>query len=79
MKEATGEANMSVVFAISVGVLATFFFTVIWPMLRSDFSRNSDCNRATCNCSQSVRDNHNGHCWCTSRKNTSGFECVYKG
>ena len=79
MKEATGELNMTAVFAISVAVLAAFFFTVIWPMLRGDFSRNADCNKAKCDCSVEKRNEHDGNCWCTTTKNTSGFECVYKG
>ncbi len=79
MKEASGEANMTVVFAISVGVLATFFFTVVWPMLKGDYSKNSDCNKARCDCSITVRNDHGGRCWCTTKDNTSGFECIYKG
>ena len=77
MKEATGELNMAVVVAISIGVLATFFFTVLWPQIKHNFQSQADCNRATCNCSKQVRNGHNGKCWCTIGDNE--FACVYKG
>ena len=79
MKEATGELNLSAVVAISIGVLAAFFFTIIWPMLKGDFSKNNDCNRATCDCSVKTRNAHNKKCLCKTKNSTGTFECVYKG
>ena len=79
MKEATGELNGTVVVAISIGVLATFFFTVIWPMLKENFQVNSDCNKATCDCSAKTRKSHKGYCVCNIKDGKKDFLCIYKG
>ena len=50
MKEATGELNMTVVIVIAVGILAAFFYTVIWPLIGNDFDKNSRCADAICSC-----------------------------
>ena len=79
MKEATGELNMTLVVVISIGVLATFFFTVLWPQLRYNFESQTNCNKATCDCSSKVRADNNGKCYCKLKGNKEGFTCVYKG
>ena len=48
MKEATGELNMTVFVVIAVGILTAFFFTVVWPMMRSSQNRVANCNVAVC-------------------------------
>lgn len=48
MKEATGELNATVVVAITIGLLSTFFFTVVWPMLRGNLKSNTNCSKAIC-------------------------------
>ncbi|MBO7078516.1 MAG: hypothetical protein J6W64_01740 [Bacilli bacterium] len=48
MKEATGELNATLIVVITVGLLSTFFFTVIWPMLRNNLKSNTKCNEAIC-------------------------------
>jgi len=50
MKEATGDLNMTVVVVIIVAVLASFFFGVLWPMLRTNFNHNTKCDEAICEC-----------------------------
>ena len=45
MKEATGELNLAVIVAISIGILAAFFFGVLWPMIHGNFEKNSQCNK----------------------------------
>ncbi len=64
MKEVTGELNMTLIVAISIGILAAFFFGVIWPMLDHNFQSEANCKSATCNCSQDVRGANNGKCCC---------------
>lgn len=79
MKEATGELNSTVIVVISVGVLMTFFFSYLWPMIHQNFQRESDCNRATCDCSEEVRKQHDGKCECTHPDLDEPIYCVYKG
>jgi len=78
MKEATGELNMTVVVVISVGVLTTFFFTYLWPIIRNNFEQNASCSDATCDCSEEIRNSNDGKCVC-SINNGEEFLCVYKG
>ena len=79
MKEATGELNMTVIVAISVGILATFFFTVIWPMINANFQRESQCRSAVCNCSKDNIDADNTClCW-TKNDKSNTFRCPWKG
>ncbi len=78
MKEATGELNMALVVVISIGVLATFFFTVLWPQLKHNFQSQADCNRAKCDCGNLVVENNVKYCTCKIN-NGEEFKCVYKG
>lgn len=50
MKEATGELNMTIVIVIAVGVLAVFFYTLIWPMIKRNYDGNASCAKAICEC-----------------------------
>lgn len=50
MKEATGELNLTVVVVLIIAVLSFFFFSVIWPMIQSNFARNTKCDEAICEC-----------------------------
>lgn len=79
MKEATGELNSTVIVIISVGVLMTFFFSVLWPMIHGNFKKESDCNGATCDCSKETRNANDGMCLCTHKEVNGEFTCVYKG
>lgn len=77
MKEATAELNSTVIVVISIGVLMTFFFSYLWPMIHNNFKKQADCNRASCDCNKTTRDAHGGKCWCTI--DDLEFECSYKG
>lgn len=77
MKEATGELNSTLIVVISVGVLMTFFFSYLWPMIRNNFESESQCAKAICDCKD--RDAE-GKCTCWLKDNESNtFKCVYKG
>ena len=75
MKEATGELNATLIVVITVGLLSTFFFTVIWPILKGNLNSNTKCSDAVCEkcpkgtICKTVR--------CTYKDQT--FECPYKG
>ena len=91
MKEATGELNMTIVVAISIGVLATFFFTVLWPLLRGNFRAEANCSKATCNCGTETKRingvvldpihviDGNKFCSCYVEGNNEPISCVYRG
>ena len=48
MKQATGELNMSVIVVLIVAGLSTFFFSVLWPMIKSNVRNNANCDEAIC-------------------------------
>ena len=78
MKEATGELDMTLVVAIIVGLLASFFYFSIWPKIGE--SQNTDCARAVC---KKETLNKDGFVRCKV-KNQDGTEendvlCKYKG
>ena len=79
MKQATGELNMTVVVVVAVGILAAFFYTTIWPVIKNSYISTSKCNDAVCDPS-SVSD---GMATCVYYKNGSpvgdSFKCVWKG
>lgn len=78
MKEATGELNLTVIVVISIGILAAFFFTFLWPAINTNFQRTSQCRKATCNCSEEARVD--GKCKCTMGNNSSNvFYCPWGG
>lgn len=70
MKEVTGELNMTLIVAISIGILAAFFFGIVWPMLNHNFQSEANCKSATCNCKEEIREANNGKCCCWISKNT---------
>ncbi len=86
MKEATGELNMTIIVSISIGILAAFFFGFLWPLINTNFQKNSQCNKAVCDCSSVTRENiesetgQKNYCRChdkASEDNT--FYCPFKG
>ncbi len=77
MKEATGELNMAVIVAISVGILAAFFFGSVWPTINQNFNRTAQCNKAICDC-KNAQDNNN-MCTCKIGNNDDEFLCPFKG
>lgn len=83
MKEATGELNMAVVVAISIAILAAFFFSYLWPLIDNNFQRTSQCNKAVCDCNLLVNNNGIDYCTCwpegSDRTSESEFYCLYRG
>ncbi len=85
MKEATGELNMTVIVVTIVAMLSLFFFSVIWPSIRSNFNKNTKCSEAICPCPE--RDRNTGECIipedgmveCHLKNSDETFMCVWKG
>ncbi len=77
MKEATGELNTTVVVVLAVGVLMAFFYYTLWPIIRENFNKQTQCAKAICDrCETGVCD----FVTCHSREDPDReFECVYKG
>lgn len=79
MKEATGELNTTVVVILLVAFLSSFFFGVLWPNIRGNFSANTKCDEAICekaprsdgktvNCTYKEKDG-----------STTNIVCTWKG
>ena len=83
MKEATGELNMTVIVAIAVGILAAFFYTIIWPSLKANFNSNARCAKAVCYCKIKGQGNvcrSQGIAKCHIKgDNSNTFNCPWKG
>lgn len=83
MKEATGELNATVIVVITIGILSTFFFTIIWPKLRNNLNSNTKCADAICsneakeNCEKDPHTRVCKYVMCTYNKKT--IKCPYKG
>ena len=82
MKEATGELNMTVVIVIAVGILAAFFYTVIWPAISNNFHSNANCNDAICECPNNATNCKLANCYLVDEngdKDGDTFQCPWKG
>ena len=81
MKEATQDLNMTMVVVISVGVLLTFFFYFLWPILNANFTVKSQCSEAACDCVN--REVVDGVEYCTNCRidgePIEDMRCLYKG
>ena len=77
MKQATGELAGSVIVVMAVAVLTVFFFTILWPMVRTGMEDRSTCANAVCD----VGANDNGMAWCYSPADDDKelYECPFKG
>lgn len=72
MKQAMGEANMTIVVVLIIAVLSAFFFSFLWPNIRAGFKHNTRCDDAICVCpSEYVVDGK-----CTYKGAT--VECYFK-
>lgn len=77
MKEATVELNATVVVVLAVSVLMAFFYYTIWPLIKTNFDKNSQCSKAIC---ESCKSKDCETVKCHTKDNPSEiFECVYKG
>ncbi len=82
MKEATGELNMTVVIVIAVGILAAFFYTIIWPMISNNFTGNAKCSDAICECANNTNKCKMANCYVVDEngnKKGNEFQCPWKG
>ena len=77
MKEATGELNAAVVVMMAISILIAFFYYTLWPILKGNFERNSQCSKAICE-SEDLDDDGFVECYLKKDVNTK-FKCVYKG
>lgn len=78
MKEVQGELNVALIVAVSIGVLAAFFFSYIWPLIHYNFQSTSQCDKASCDCSKEIRTANDGKCLCRVGDGKE-FTCIYKG
>ena len=80
MKEATGELNVTVVVAIIVAVLSSFFFSIIWPNIRTYVNNNVRCDDAICTCLDGVVSGvcKNYECHVKGKPNEK-IKCAWKG
>ncbi len=76
MKEATGELDMTVIVAILVAALASFFYFQIWPKIGQ--SQNTDCQKAVCD-KDSLTDDGYVQCKVEDDGSTKDVLCKYKG
>lgn len=79
MKEATGELNATIIVVLAVGVLIAFFYYTLWPILRVNLNKNSQCSKAICEpCKETGKKCKYVTCH-LSGKESQTFKCVYKG
>ncbi len=78
MKEATGELNMSVIIILAVSIFSAFFFTILWPVIKTNFEHNSQCSKAICEPCLTGSDCKTVNCYIKGKEDQR-FSCVYKG
>lgn len=78
MKEATGELNATVFVVIAVGVLVAFFYYTLWPIIRGNFEKNSQCSKAICEPCKNPSGCDYVDCHLKDKEENT-FKCVYKG
>lgn len=77
MKETTGELNAAVVVIMAIGILMAFFYYTLWPIIKTNFERNSQCSKAIC---EGCPSSNCEYVTCHSKNDPSKtFECLYKG
>lgn len=77
MKEATGELNSTVLVFMAVALLAAFFFTVIWPRIKTNYLRDESCANAICDIGYG--ENGMATCYAPGGSYTNTFKCPYRG
>ena len=77
MKEATSNLNASVVAIMFVAALVAFFYTVLWPSIKSNLNATTSCSKAVC---EKCETNDCSMVKCHMPGDKSNyFECVWKG
>ena len=81
MNEATGELNATVFVVMVVGVLMAFFYFTLWPLLRTNFEKTTQCKQAVCDkCANGQKKCDYVMCWKKGEYHQGeGFECVFRG
>lgn len=81
MREATGELNMTVIILVGVGILMAFFYTILWPMLRNNFTANTRCADAICDKNSVNQNDGTVECTYFNENGTPEAElvCPWKG
>ena len=81
MKQATSEASTSVIVVTAVAMLTAVFFTIIWPILKSDMQKNSKCSNAVCDVGYIQSGEHYGQAYCFNPydEDREIFYCPYRG
>lgn len=79
MKEAIGELNGTLVVVMAIAALAAIFFTIIWPMIRTNLQDDATCSNAVCDVGVSVGENNGSiYCYSPNDKNKVIY-CPYRG
>jgi hypothetical protein len=79
MKQAIGELNGTLMVVIAIAALAAIFFTVIWPMIRTNMQNDATCSDAVCDIGVSVGE-HNGMVFCHNPNDKDKvIYCPYRG
>lgn len=77
MKETTGELNATVVVMLAIGILIAFFYYTLWPIIKTNFDKSSQCSKAICeSCPSGKCDVVTCH---PKNDPDTTFECIYKG
>ncbi len=79
MKEATGELNMTVFVVIVVGILAAFFYFMVWPMIRNNMAQNTKCSDSICESHPNSDGTVNCYYQDKNGNRSNTFTCVWKG
>lgn len=78
MKEAAGELNMTVVIVVAIGILVAFLYTILWPSIRGNFEKNSQCSKAICRCPNNMKSCQEADCYVKGNESEI-FKCAWKG
>lgn len=81
MKEATGELAGSVIVVAAVAVLTVFFFTIVWPMIKSGMQDRATCANAICDIGYLRDGDHKymAQCYSPADSGKTIFYCPFKG
>lgn len=81
MKEVTGELNATLITVMAVAMLAVFFFSVLWPMMKGNLETSAKCSDAVCDVG--YNSNKMSYCYTPDPSNSSAkadyFECPFRG
>ena len=81
MKEVTGELNATLITVMAVAMLAVFFFSVLWPMMKDNLETSAKCSDAVCDVG--YNSNKMSYCYTPDPSNVNAkadyFECPFRG